>query len=310
MADENQNPSENHEEEEYHFSDEDIDRELSELDEDHLAQVDSGEGEAASSGKGSAFVNKLKGLTRKQIVTIAVIAIIVLFFLIKMMGGHSTQQVSFDTAKTTAKAPSLPVEQKTVAKTTATTSPAKTTASTPHFQVPSKTPSFSVPKKTQSLSLPVSGATSHTDSAQSQSTNNDDSALQQENGELKNQVGQLKSRVVGLETNITRLNEQLSELNQKLTAQVAVSKAASTPAVEQPSKPAVQKQAPAREYKLTVEAVVPGQAWLLSDNGETITVNVGDQLPNYGQVVSISPYSGEVVTSSGKVITYGTGINH
>lgn len=55
----------------------------------------------------------------------------------------------------------------------------------------------------------------------------------------------------------------------------------------------------------TVEAIVPGRAWLRMPNGMTQTVTVGDVIPGYGQVVSVDSMDGVVNTSSGKTITSG-----
>ncbi|MDF2939942.1 MAG: hypothetical protein K0R66_584 [Gammaproteobacteria bacterium] len=53
--------------------------------------------------------------------------------------------------------------------------------------------------------------------------------------------------------------------------------------------------------KLTLRAVVPGRAWLVDDQGNTTTVTVGTQLPNYGTVVNIDSGKGEVIMSTGYV---------
>jgi ABC-type transporter Mla subunit MlaD len=53
--------------------------------------------------------------------------------------------------------------------------------------------------------------------------------------------------------------------------------------------------------KLTLRAVVPGRAWLVDDQGNTTTVTVGTQLPNYGTVVNIDSGKAQVVMSTGYV---------
>lgn len=49
---------------------------------------------------------------------------------------------------------------------------------------------------------------------------------------------------------------------------------------------------------ISVQAVIPGRAWLRSETGVLMTVIVGDEVPGYGRVVSIDASSGTVVTSS------------
>jgi hypothetical protein len=53
--------------------------------------------------------------------------------------------------------------------------------------------------------------------------------------------------------------------------------------------------------KLTLRAVVPGRAWLVDEQGNTTTVTVGSELPNYGKVVDIDSDKSEVIMSTGFV---------
>lgn len=60
----------------------------------------------------------------------------------------------------------------------------------------------------------------------------------------------------------------------------------------------------------TVQAIIPGRAWLKTDSGETVTVAEGDILKDYGRIVKIDPYDGIVAIDTGsKIITlsYGAG---
>lgn len=57
----------------------------------------------------------------------------------------------------------------------------------------------------------------------------------------------------------------------------------------------------AQVQKLTLRAVVPGRAWLVDGQGNTTTVTVGSELPNYGTVVNIDSGKGEVIMSTGYV---------
>jgi len=53
-----------------------------------------------------------------------------------------------------------------------------------------------------------------------------------------------------------------------------------------------------------LQGMVPGRAWLVLENGNTVTVDVGDTLPGYGKVTEISPVQGLVRTSNGAIIRY------
>jgi hypothetical protein len=60
----------------------------------------------------------------------------------------------------------------------------------------------------------------------------------------------------------------------------------------------------------TVQAIIPGRAWLKSESGETVTVAEGDILKNYGRITKIDPYDGVVDIDTGnKMITLSYGTN-
>lgn len=75
--------------------------------------------------------------------------------------------------------------------------------------------------------------------------------------------------------------------------------APASPAVKVAAAPAPEtvKDAPG----LQLQAVVPGRAWLRTRAGETLTVAVGDSLPDGVRVTAIDAKGGEVRTSSGVV---------
>ncbi len=54
-----------------------------------------------------------------------------------------------------------------------------------------------------------------------------------------------------------------------------------------------------------VKAVVPGRAWIQSENGELTSIEVGETLVGYGKVESIDVTEGIVKLSSGATIQYG-----
>jgi len=61
----------------------------------------------------------------------------------------------------------------------------------------------------------------------------------------------------------------------------------------------------------SVQAIIPGRAWLRSVSGETVTVAEGDVLRKVGRVVRIDPYDGVVSFDDGHggmvTLTYGQG---
>jgi intracellular multiplication protein IcmG len=74
--------------------------------------------------------------------------------------------------------------------------------------------------------------------------------------------------------------------------------------------PAPERRSAEPKMIYTVQAIIPGRAWLKSDTGDTVTVAEGDLLKDYGRVSKIDPYDGIVQIDTGsRVITlsYGAG---
>lgn len=127
---------------------------------------------------------------------------------------------------------------------------------------------------------------------------------QSENKALQDQVQTLNARVASMET-------EMSQLVQTLTKQF---QNAATPdgAVSTDNTGASPDQSSANALKLpySVQAIIPGRAWLRSDNGDTLTVAEGDVIKDVGQVTKIDPYDGVVEIKVGDKtvsLSYGNG---
>lgn len=53
-----------------------------------------------------------------------------------------------------------------------------------------------------------------------------------------------------------------------------------------------------------IQAIIPGRAWLVASNDQTMTVAWGDIIPGYGKVSLIDPVKGVVVTNKGAIIRF------
>jgi hypothetical protein len=109
-----------------------------------------------------------------------------------------------------------------------------------------------------------------------------------------------------LEEVTKRLNRMESALNQ-ITQLLQAGGRPSLMMGAPPSEPAKMM-----EPKITysVQAIIPGRAWLKSESGDTVTVAEGDLLRNYGRITKIDPYDGIVNIDTGtKVITLSYGMN-
>ena len=122
--------------------------------------------------------------------------------------------------------------------------------------------------------------------------------IQQEHAD---QMQQMAARISTLESTIARLNRE------------GGTRAPAT-AMQAQQQPRVDLEAPAMarpaqvKSMFSVQAIIPGRAWLKSENGETVTVAEGDILKNYGKIIKIDPYDGVVqIDASGRVVTLSYG---
>jgi len=140
-----------------------------------------------------------------------------------------------------------------------------------------------------------------------------------QNKALQEQVHTLNTRLAGMEAAMSKLVQALN--NKPPAAASAVSNdslnsyAENTPLPLQGSSPSSTPLSPppvSQGYRssYTVQAIIPGRAWLRTDSGETITVAEGDMLKSLGRVTKIDPYDGTIlIDTGGKVLTltYGSG---
>ena len=114
----------------------------------------------------------------------------------------------------------------------------------------------------------------------------------------RGKMEEMTKRVNRMETNLA----QMTELLKGMTKSQSVMEGASMSASEARS---VESKA-----IYTVQAIIPGRAWLKSESGDTVTVAEGDYLKNYGRVTKIDPYDGVVAIDTGKkviMLSYGMG---
>lgn len=120
-----------------------------------------------------------------------------------------------------------------------------------------------------------------------------------QNKALQDQVQTLNTRVANMET-------QLNQLVQVLTRQ---SQSQGVGAPPNDTVPVVTQEAGSK-VPYNVQAIIPGRAWLRSDNGETVTVTEGDVIKDLGRVTKIDPYDGVVQINTGSKmisLSYGNG---
>lgn len=124
--------------------------------------------------------------------------------------------------------------------------------------------------------------------------------FQSQNKNLQDQVQTLNSRIATMES---QLNQLVQVLTQQRQANAANSAAAEAQAVD--AQPSVEQR-----IAYSVQAIIPGRAWLKSDNGDTLTVAEGDTIKSIGRVTKIDPYDGIVEINTGRKmisLSYGNG---
>lgn len=117
-----------------------------------------------------------------------------------------------------------------------------------------------------------------------------------------NQNKQLQEQIQGLANRVTNMESQFNQVIQGLNRQQNQEVSGNAGAFG----PQSQLSTPKLPYN--VQAIIPGRAWLRSDNGETITVAEGDVLKNIGRVTKIDPYDGIVeINTGGKIVSLSYG---
>ena len=115
----------------------------------------------------------------------------------------------------------------------------------------------------------------------------------------------MRSKLDELNKRLNRIESSLNQATQLLEqGQASAGKPGLEPLATVPTK--------AIEPKITytVQAIIPGRAWLKSESGDTVTVAEGDLLKSYGRIAKIDPYDGVVEIDTGnKTITLAYGMS-
>lgn len=111
------------------------------------------------------------------------------------------------------------------------------------------------------------------------------------------QAAAAQSSADAMAKTVGQVETQMTQINNALQTLINASKSPTMPqAAMGPTMP------PARNY--FVQAIIPGRAWLKANNGQIITVGLGDLVPGFGKVVLIDPQNGVVQTDAGLTINY------
>ena len=234
-------------------------------------------------GSSNAAANLMEHLTRKNII-IGIVVIVGIFCVYKIVDVLFT--------------PGAPRHKTTSASHTQAQMP-KTISPAMQQPTATSTDTANTIANNQAQQMPIAAASvvNRLSSLEQQTANEQAnlSRLSMQVNDLQTALGNMDSKLTSVTTSLQTIADEVSKQQAALAAkQVARKKAAQAAAA-----------APRPIYY--VKALVPGRAWLVSQNGQTITVSLGNNLPGYGTIDVIDPTQGTLVTSSGAIIGYSSG---
>ncbi len=326
---------EGHEEGEYHFSDDQANYEL--------------EGDAPSSKDGTvaaplpkeSIAQKLKN--HRRIVIGIIVFIILLSIVYKLvMPSASTPVTDFSqqNASAAASATTTRVTTKVTTPAPPATAPVSTQTQPPVAQqatpeqptVVPQQPAMNVPPQpvpAQPVAMPQqpvattpppSVVTTTTENVANKNPLDRIATLEQQNSAMMNLLEtQYTQRIAQTEAQNTQLRTQVQELTsrissmevafQQLTKILRNTRPANSYAGPPMSAPHPMRVSQPR-ITYTVQAIIPGRAWLKSEAGDTVTVAEGDVLKDLGRITKIDPYDGIVNIDIGnRILTLSYGGN-
>jgi len=119
---------------------------------------------------------------------------------------------------------------------------------------------------------------------------------------ISNQLTGISNSLNGLTAQLAQLNQLISTLNAKIEEQAHDIQQLKVRSKPKPVQKVVRRVIVTPKYY--IQAVIPGRAWLIAQNGTTLTVREGTVIPGYGTVRLIDPNQGRITTSSGQVIRF------
>ncbi|MCX7091312.1 MAG: hypothetical protein NTU48_07685 [Legionellales bacterium] len=170
-------------------------------------------------------------------------------------------------------------------------------------------PKSSVPVARSNHVILKPQAKSHNTTAQQDNYRNLDkmqSDLQAQVNALSTQMSSLTSNVSNIAENLRALNNQLSQLAATVTNEAKLGSGLAEQMKQLQMKTVARSVAmqPPRLAQYFVQAMIPGRAWLVNTEGQTLTVTQGTAVPDYGVVRYVDTSNSQVLTSSGRTITY------
>lgn len=201
--------------------------------------------------------------------------------------------------------PPMPVQQQAPVETTTTTTTVAPPGPgmNPPVQTTQTVPAQPGMPATSAMSVPDRLTVIETQTAKMQSDLSQKLTEQEaQNTALQGKLQDLNMRMASIEATLIRLGRVMHDMKGGRAMDEALGANNAEP-VRMMAKPA-----PAPRATYAVQAIIPGRAWLKSENGDTVTVAEGDVVKELGRIVKIDPYDGVVqVDANGRLISLSYG---
>lgn len=173
--------------------------------------------------------------------------------------------------------------------------------------------SFKLPAmQAQDLSMPTASTLQEELDLKTKNMNDNLAKLRIGENEINAKIASLSSENFKLATEYQQLSEKVNKLAMQVEKLVSAvedqSQSIMSLSIRRENHPRrMHSQPVVRPHfiKYFVKALIPGRAWLIAENGSTLTVRTGSIIPGYGVVTMVDVSQGRVLTNSGKVITFG-----
>ena len=139
-------------------------------------------------------------------------------------------------------------------------------------------------------------------SVDNSNTLNSIDSLNSRSSRTESQIKDLQSQVADIQSTLT----QSQTANQQLQKSVAdMAQQIQNVTTQLNNLLAAEHVTKTKKIVYHLRAVLPDRAWIMSGNGETVSVTIGDRVAGYGQIQAIDSQNGIITTTSGRKITYG-----
>ncbi|MCH9756826.1 MAG: type IVB secretion system protein IcmG/DotF [Gammaproteobacteria bacterium] len=125
------------------------------------------------------------------------------------------------------------------------------------------------------------------------------STMRTQMGAVTQSVNDMSAKMADVKQTMLVLSERLEQQSNQMGRLQSMNRAKRVS-----SRPAPPRTPAAPKATYSVQAIIPGRAWLMSSQGKTLTVSRGSVVPGYGVVRLVNAKIGRVFTSSGRVIQF------